>query len=947
MSGIHDGQVVVKWQGHSLTVRFPDLRRAIVHLVFLTKGLIAERDPWNVVQNFIYSIGGTAVVLGWIHSPDGWMLSKQTGTYSDVFLAAMSVASCGLHVDCCTAVRLGHGIGRLNGMMDYEASKLCWWNPKEPMLLSTLECPGTQPLSLRLLFGEQHWQREHWIQFLMSDPDVVRLAQRQAPEVPHIGGPHLPGMAQVSESPARGLVRERPESLGSGSPPPAQAARTEPRGVSVPVPGSDSISVDDASIEDPMTSQDSFLTSTWEDVRDFIEKDTESAYVVVDDDTDVYVEESDEWAAIFYSPPPDHIYEIPDGIADDGDTGCSSVASASDPSVELEFDSSLAYLLEDLPRKLTPHEIAVQILYQSGKKTVVIERDTDLLTAEDVAAHAAKVSAAMLKELQTWKKYGCFSRKQRAQARNIIDTRWVLKWKYVDGERTIRARLTVRGFKDREGHLVATFAGTVTRWGQRLITATAAQRRWPLVSADIEKAFLQGMTYEEMARLTGEPMREVNFALPPGSIPLLRMVSGFNGFNPALEVCHCDKPGTGLKDAPAAFSKKLISVTQATLGCRALKTEPQIETKHVDGRLVLIFGKHVDDIKIAGEPGYVQWLLDELAKVFGELKVEWHKFDNCAITHCQNTETFEVLCDQNKYISALRPISSPLLTSLNSDEKAPEELRSAYLSLVGALAYATLTRADIAVFVAALQRAVAEPSILHLKRLNSIVRWAQRNPVAMRFQQLEEPIAVIGISDAAFKREEGSGRAMRGTLIVLAGPIRQDRISTCRCNLVEYYARMQRHVVRSTFAAELFSGTDTVDVMRFICVALHEVMCGALTALEARDLVASSVPRIRSYLVIDCMSIFTALQCQNLKVPAEKTLMLQLLWLQELLESGQLRGLTWCDTRDMSADGLGKGAVARDALRDVLAGRLKFHFETKTFVHAKQRRGVASVAADS
>ena len=31
---------------------------------------------------------------------------------------------------------------------------------------------------------------------------------------------------------------------------------------------------------------------------------------------------------------------------------------------------------------------------------------------------------------------------------------------------------------------------------------------WPILTADISKAFLQGVTYEELRELTGEPLRE-------------------------------------------------------------------------------------------------------------------------------------------------------------------------------------------------------------------------------------------------------------------------------------------------------------------------------------------------------------------------------------------------------------------------------------------------------
>eukprot|EP00974_Lingulodinium_polyedra_P028313 2731480-Lingulodinium_polyedra.AAC.1 len=68
------------------------------------------------------------------------------------------------------------------------------------------------------------------------------------------------------------------------------------------------------------------------------------------------------------------------------------------------------------------------------------------------------------------------------------------------------------------------------------------------------------MTYEEMTEAGhSTETKEVNFELPGGSVTLLQQVPGFEKFNPQLEVLHCGKPGTGLRDAPAAFSRKLNS----------------------------------------------------------------------------------------------------------------------------------------------------------------------------------------------------------------------------------------------------------------------------------------------------------------------------------------------------------------------------------------------------
>ena len=115
-----------------------------------------------------------------------------------------------------------------------------------------------------------------------------------------------------------------------------------------------------------------------------------------------------------------------------------------------------------------------------------------------------------------------------------------------------------------------TYAGTAQRYSQRLVVSEAVARGWDLCTADVEKAFLQGVTYEELSKLTGEPMREVNFQLPMGSIPILQKVAGFAGYDPRTEVCHCDKPGTGLVDAPRAFSLKLAEVTQQKCGMKSI-----------------------------------------------------------------------------------------------------------------------------------------------------------------------------------------------------------------------------------------------------------------------------------------------------------------------------------------------------------------------------------------
>ena len=119
-----------------------------------------------------------------------------------------------------------------------------------------------------------------------------------------------------------------------------------------------------------------------------------------------------------------------------------------------------------LDRKLQPGEIVLLQMNENTVRQAVVHRDDDVLTSDQLKQHWPEVQKAMLKELLTWEKLKCFSRRPRQGSINIIDVRWVIKFKWetptvdvtqIQGGsrkaeaqqiRTIRAFLTVRGFKD-------------------------------------------------------------------------------------------------------------------------------------------------------------------------------------------------------------------------------------------------------------------------------------------------------------------------------------------------------------------------------------------------------------------------------------------------------------------------------------------------------------------
>ena len=122
---------------------------------------------------------------------------------------------------------------------------------------------------------------------------------------------------------------------------------------------------------------------------------------------------------------------------------------------------------------------------------LTVPRDDDDLAPQQLKGNWNEVQKAMLKELMTWADLKCFSRRPKAQARSIIDVRWVIKFKWekptvgasksnsqTTGAKpihTMRARLTVRGFKDRERGEIDRYAGTSSRSAQKLLVSEAVR----------------------------------------------------------------------------------------------------------------------------------------------------------------------------------------------------------------------------------------------------------------------------------------------------------------------------------------------------------------------------------------------------------------------------------------------------------------------------------------
>ena len=375
------------------------------------------------------------------------------------------------------------------------------------------------------------------------------------------------------------------------------------------------------------------------------------------------------------------------------------------------------------------------------------------------------------------------------------------------------------------------------------------------------------------------------------------------------------KPVYGLKDAPRAWRKRL-HLAMVEMSATALRTDACIYVWRVNKngkhKLVAICSAHVDDIKLAGEDDIVEWILKQLSKWFDKLKIQRGSFEHCGIMHEMQPDRSYHL-HQNHFAQRLKLIPLTGIPVHLPKQLLNEDQLTLYMSGLGSLAWLVQTRADCAIYIQALQRATKHATISHLLRLNTVIRWCRRKAVHLAFVYLQTPeLKIMIVSDAAFRREDSNGLAMRGALISIAENHPDNPGG--RANTVEFYARRQRRVVRSTFGAETNGAADAVEIGRMIAYTLAEVLVPDCTAATLTRLDETGSLPIKLQLIIDCRSLYDTLKVEEIQLPREASLVMLLYQLKESLRTGSLQSIVWVDTRDMLADALNKGIIARQAI---------------------------------
>ena len=903
---------------HVLNCRLQDVRHRLTYLVELDPLTQFEAPltsyagkAQELVQQILEEIAhNTTFCLGQMQSTDNtWTESAHNARYRNLLQAALYVAEVVFQMQDVVTVRIAKGVKSLAPKPEYARSLVVWWLSPCDRNIKYHESEDTKVLTAS--FAGEHWSSVRLVQFLCVPQPHLSVAHENwreqtdsaHAEIPAIGSQlpdRLSTIAEGSEETA-----SVPE-LNDGERDSAEQVVHQFFGLQTQFSVCPSglqeaalylqVEAQDSSIHVAECASSAVEIPSWNDVSTLANNPVELQPIV-----DILGELN------FEQPQTEH----DDRILDCDDNGVFAALAVEWP---------LSKFVEGLPREPLEHETVEIRCYESHMRQAVIERQDDLLTAAEMKAHATECFEAMYRELKTWQDLNCFERRPRLSAPCIIDTRWVFKWKFVDSKRTIRARLTLRGFKEVGANEQSNYSGTATKWSQRLLVSESVQRNWPIASTDISKAFLQGITYKEIAETTGQPERNVAFEVCRRTVPILQQLPGMSDFDPITEILGCVKPGTGTRDAPRSFSMKLRRVTQS-FGMKSSLVDPELEYLFENGRLSLLVLKHVDDLKMTGKREVIEKFVHHLSQSFGKLQIHWNTFVFTGIQHTQDPNTFEIELDQNAFIASIKPMAQQEVVTSPGHEKLPEGLRRHFLSLLMTLAYAVQSRPDIAVYIAALQKESQVATFEAARRLNKVLLWAQKHPVKLKYPKLERyPDCLVLVSDSAFKAREQDGLSMRGMVALRMCKEDLTKSGPVRCHVLQCVSKTQRHVTRSTFASELFAATDALDFGLVQVLSLEELTRGPLSWAQAKALQEGPGFETEMALVVDAKSVTAAAIAPVLKAPAENSALVSVAWLREQLRRKILSSLFWSDTRIMIADGLTKGAIPRQALHELMRG---------------------------
>ena len=99
--------------------------------IVLTRSVLSSSDPVGILMSFADSLQAGVIRVGWLQQNNVWRRARANVKLSEVLMATLHIAACGLHLVGCVGARIGNGVAALEGILECDASFL-WWRTGRP-----------------------------------------------------------------------------------------------------------------------------------------------------------------------------------------------------------------------------------------------------------------------------------------------------------------------------------------------------------------------------------------------------------------------------------------------------------------------------------------------------------------------------------------------------------------------------------------------------------------------------------------------------------------------------------------------------------------------------------------------------------------------------------------------------------------------------------------------
>ena len=479
------------------------------------------------------------------------------------------------------------------------------------------------------------------------------------------------------------------------------------------------------------------------------------------------------------------------------------------------------------------------------------------------------VTEAKCAELENWKKNNVFL-EVPYKGQKCISVRWVFTEKFIDGKKTVKARLVARGFEEAE--LRYTDSPTCSKESLRLALTLFTSKGWKCNAIDVKAAFLQG-----------KPLDREIYIDPPVEFRKENIVW-------KLKTCVY-----GLNDASRTWYLR-VREELMLLGVKPSSYEPSLFYWHHENNLQGLITIHVDDLCWGGTKLFENNVIEKFKNIFEIGKEMTRSFRYLGLAIEQSTDCITV--DQNSYSKSIKPIE---ISKERSNQKTyplgKEEIGKLRI-LIGQLNWlATQTRPDLLFDCCQLASNLKEATVEDLCRANKVLKKAKEN-VTVKLPKLDNlnNLKLVAYHDASYANLKDGG-SQGGYVIFIT-----DHAGT-KLSPIAWQSKRMKRVVKSTLAAETLSMVEASEASFWILKILQEI-------LGYHDI-------LRIEWRTDSQSLYNAVY--SMTSLTDKRLRIDIAILREMLQNKEIQNITWVSSDQQIADSLTKAGCSSTKLFHLLS----------------------------